>query len=255
MLFTEAKSSTEPFSFIFLKRLFSFSFIIALLIYTYNQFSKFSISTIKPNLISSIKNVNYGNIVVRICSLTPINCNSSSNILFINYVDFNSKPNYTNPEPKQCDSTEPIINNYVPHICNNGGENYYFTFDYQLENRIVITPNITEAYLDGLKIDKDYPSSGFNLFSNIPLFIVNEQTTIVYYSPIINKRIFSKYVYGLVGGLEEEFVDFNTHTDHITNLSTPNTTMLILRPISRDIYYREESYFDRRYQIIFIFIF
>ncbi|CAG8635686.1 14664_t:CDS:2, partial [Rhizophagus irregularis] len=40
------------------------------------------------------------------------------------------------------------------------------------------------------------------------------------------------YVYGLVGGLEEEFVDFNAHTDHIlTNLSTPNTTMPILRPL------------------------
>ncbi|PKK57294.1 hypothetical protein RhiirC2_798303 [Rhizophagus irregularis] len=106
-----------------------------------------------------------------------------------------------------------------------------------MENRIVITPNITEAYLDGFKIDKVYPSSGFNLISIIPLFIVNEQAAIVYYLPIINKRIFSKYVYGLMGGLEEEFVDFNAHTDYIlTNLSTPNTTMLILRPISKDIF-------------------
>ncbi|PKY62815.1 hypothetical protein RhiirA4_489997 [Rhizophagus irregularis] len=71
--------------------------------------------------------------------------------------------------------------------------------------------------------NKVYPSSGFNLISIIPLFIVNEQAAIIYYSPIINKHIFSKYVYGLVGGLEEEFVDFNAHTDHIlTNLSIPN---------------------------------
>ncbi|CAG8736778.1 1404_t:CDS:2, partial [Rhizophagus irregularis] len=98
--------------------------------------------------------------------------------------------------------------------------------------KLVITPNITEAYLDGFKIDKVYPSSGFNLISIIPLFIVNEQATIVYYSPII----FSKYVYSLVGELEEEFIDFNAHTDHIlTNLSTPNTTMLILRPVSKDL--------------------
>ncbi|CAB4472711.1 unnamed protein product [Rhizophagus irregularis] len=145
----------------------------------------------------------------------------------------------------QCETTGSIINNYVPHICNNGGESYYYNFDYQMENRIVITPNITEAYLDGFKIDKVYPSSSsFNLVSIIPLFIVNEQAAIIYYSPIINKRIFSKYVYGLVGGLEEEFVDFNAHTDHITNLSAPNTTMLILRPVSKDIFYREESYYD-----------
>ncbi|CAB4391589.1 unnamed protein product [Rhizophagus irregularis] len=245
MLFPEAKTSTEPFSFIFLKRLCSLSLVIAILIYTYNQFSKFTISTTKPNLISSIKHINYGNIAIRICSIIPINCNYSSNILSIDYVDFNSNLNYTNPEPKQCETTGPIINSYVPHICKNGGESYYYTFDYLMENRIVITPNITEAYLGGFKIDKVYPSSGFNLISIIPLFILNEQAAIVYYSPIINKRIFSKYVYGLVGGLEEEFVDFNAHTDHIlTNLSTPNTTMLILRPVSKDILYQEEFYYD-----------
>ncbi|CAB4373572.1 unnamed protein product [Rhizophagus irregularis] len=160
MIFPEAKPLTEPFSFIFLKRLCS---------------------------LSIIKHINYGNIAIRICSIIPINCNYSSNILSVDYVDFNSNLNYTNPEPKQCETTGPIINSYVPHICKNGGESYYYTFDYLMENRIVITPNITEAYLDGFKIDKVYPSSGFNLISIIPLFIVNEQAAIVYYLPIINK--------------------------------------------------------------------
>ncbi|CAB4376947.1 unnamed protein product [Rhizophagus irregularis] len=115
MIFPEAKSSTEPSSFIFLKRLCSLSLIIVLLIYTYSQFSKFSISTTEPNLISSIKHANFGKIVIRICSVIPINCNYSSNILSVNYnyIDFNSS---------QCESTGSIINNYVPHICNNGGE-------------------------------------------------------------------------------------------------------------------------------------
>ncbi|CAB4430789.1 unnamed protein product [Rhizophagus irregularis] len=140
------------------------------------------------------------NIAIRICSIIPINCNYSSNILSVDYVDFNSNLNYTNPEPKQCETTEPIINSYVPHICKNGGESYYYTFDYLMENRIVITPNITEAYLNGFKIDKVYPYSGFNLISIIPLFIVNEQAAIVYYSPIINKRIFSKIFF-----YQEEF--------------------------------------------------
>ncbi|RGB24450.1 hypothetical protein C1646_726119, partial [Rhizophagus diaphanus] len=85
-----------------------------------------------------------------------------------------------------------------------------------MENRIlVITPNITGSYLDGFKIDKVYPSSGFNLISKIPLFIMNEQAAIVYYSLIINKRIFSN----------------------------PNTTILILRPVSKDIFYQEEFYY------------
>ena len=77
---------------------------------------------------------------------------------------------------------------------------------------------------------------------------MNEQAAIIYYSPIINKRIFSKCVYGLIGRLEEEFIDFNAHTDHIlTNLSIPNTTMLILRPVSKNILYQEEFYYDRNY--------
>ncbi|CAB5100705.1 hypothetical protein GLOIN_2v1883082 [Rhizophagus irregularis DAOM 181602=DAOM 197198] len=50
---------------------------------------------------------------------------------------------------------------------------------------------------------------GFNLISIIPLFILNEQAAIVYYSPIINRRIFSKCVYSLTSikgyFLQEEF--------------------------------------------------
>ena len=59
------------------------------------------------------------------------------------------------------------------HIFVKMGESYYYTFDYLMENKIVITPNINEAYLDG------FPSSGFNLISIIPLFILNEQAAIL----------------------------------------------------------------------------
>ncbi|GBB99582.1 hypothetical protein RclHR1_03570010 [Rhizophagus clarus] len=51
------------------------------------------------------------------------------------------------------------------------------------------------------------------------------------------------YLYsGLMDGREEEFVDFNAHTDHITTLTTPNATTLILRPISMDIIYHVEVF-------------
>ncbi|PKY51401.1 hypothetical protein RhiirA4_424485 [Rhizophagus irregularis] len=50
MMFTENKPSTEPFSFIFLKKLCSFALVIILVFYTYNQFSQFSGSIDKPNI-------------------------------------------------------------------------------------------------------------------------------------------------------------------------------------------------------------
>ncbi|GBB87706.1 hypothetical protein RclHR1_01420009 [Rhizophagus clarus] len=50
MVFTENKPSTEPFSFVFLKKLCSFALVIMLIFYTYNQFSQFSDSVAKPNL-------------------------------------------------------------------------------------------------------------------------------------------------------------------------------------------------------------
>lgn len=58
-----------------------------------------------------------------------------------------------------------------------------YSFNYQKEIKIEITPNITEVYLDGLEIIKYYPAEISSLF------LLNEQTTIVYYSPIIIKRI------------------------------------------------------------------
>ncbi|GET02129.1 hypothetical protein GLOIN_2v1703188 [Rhizophagus clarus] len=178
-------------------------------------------------------------------SLIPINCNFTSIILPYNYyneTDLKYYLEHPNPESEQCESAEPILDDYVHHICINSGQNYYYNFNYQKENKIVLTPNITEAYLYGLKMDKYY-SSSFKLTSTIPLFIVNEQAVIVYYSLTINKRMVGNYLYsGLVGGKEEEFVDFNAHTDNITTLTTPNATTLILRPISMDIIYHVEVF-------------
>ncbi|PKC00034.1 hypothetical protein RhiirA5_428792 [Rhizophagus irregularis] len=71
-----------------------------------------------------------------------------------------------------------------------------YSFNYQIEIKIEMTPNITEVYLDGLEIIKYYPAEISSLF------LLNEQTTI-----------------------EKEHVNFNVHTD-ITTLATPNTIAL-----------------------------
>ncbi|PKY21163.1 hypothetical protein RhiirB3_434672 [Rhizophagus irregularis] len=71
-----------------------------------------------------------------------------------------------------------------------------YSFNYQKEIKIEMTPNITEVYLDGLEIIKYYPAEISSLF------LLNEQTTI-----------------------EKEHVNFNVHTD-ITTLATPNTIAL-----------------------------
>ncbi|PKK69965.1 hypothetical protein RhiirC2_866452 [Rhizophagus irregularis] len=86
----------------------------------------------------------------------------------------------------------------------------------------------------------------YYLTDNMSNLIYNskEQTTVVvYYSPAIIKRISRKYAYGLAGGEGDEYVRFNAHTD-ITTLTTPNITTLVLRPLSMNIYYQEETYYD-----------
>ncbi|CAB4418358.1 unnamed protein product [Rhizophagus irregularis] len=93
---------------------------------------------------------------------------------------------------------------------------------------------------DGLEIDKYYPPDNkLNL-----IYYSKEQSTVVYYSPTIIKRIFSKYAYGLAGGKGEEFVNFNIHTG-TSDLKTLNGTTLILSPTSlQNIYYQEVAFYD-----------
>lgn len=116
----------------------------------------------------------------------------------------------------------------------------HYSFDYEKEINIEITPSVTQVYLDGLEINKYYDP----VAEDSSLFLTNELsqlTTIVYYSPTIIKQIFSKYAYGLAGGKGEEYVSFNVHTD-TTTLTTPNITTLVLRSLSIYIYYQEESH-------------
>ncbi|RGB38001.1 hypothetical protein C1646_756246 [Rhizophagus diaphanus] len=221
-MFAENKRSTEPFSFIILKKICSFLFIIALIFYTYNQFSQFSESISKPNLI--ISNFNFGlskiNITIRICG-SNVNC-SYKNV----YSESNESENCT-------------LANEVPiEYFLNFPDCYRYSFNYdRIRTEIaILSPNITSVYLDGLEIDKYYPDDGLSLMN-----YSKEQTTVVYYSPTIIKRISSRYAYGLTDGEGKEYVNFNIHTD-TTDLKIPNEATLILRPTSPDIYYQEETY-------------
>jgi hypothetical protein len=80
MVFTENKPSTEPFSFIILKKLCSFTLVIVLIFYTYNQFSQFFRSITEPNLnIRNFFNAKQGinkniKIIILTCSSRPLNC-------------------------------------------------------------------------------------------------------------------------------------------------------------------------------------
>lgn len=232
MMFTENKPSTEPFSFIFLKKLCSFALVIILVFYTYNQFSQFSGSIDKPNINFRKQNskkasseINNIKIIVRVCSLYPINCTYNNN---------------------ECESNEYVVRQFIPN-CNN-----YYALNFQEKMGIEITPFITDAYIYGLVIDNKFYATLSNKSNS--LFIVNDQINVIYYSFTISERIVSDYVYGLAGGGEEKFVDFFVYTDHITSLETLNATTLLLIPTSMDINYQEESYYDRNYQFIqFIF--
>ncbi|GBC52417.2 hypothetical protein GLOIN_2v1883501 [Rhizophagus irregularis DAOM 181602=DAOM 197198] len=190
MVFAENKRSTEPYSFILLKKLCSLTIIILLLYYSYDQLSQYYKSISKPKItfhnLDIFDNIN---ITIGICGQIE-NCTyndknkcRTANDIPIEYARFNSP--------------------------------------------------------DGLEIDKYYISDDeLNLIYN-----PDEQITVVYYSPIIIKRISRKYAYGLAGGEGDEYVRFNAHTD-ITTLTTPNITTLVLRPLSMNIYYQEETYYD-----------
>ncbi|GES85166.1 hypothetical protein GLOIN_2v1786427 [Rhizophagus clarus] len=119
----------------------------------------------------------------------------------------------------------------------------YYTFSFEENTEIKIYPSITEVYLDGLVLgDKYYPPSKLSPRQTLP--IMSEQTIIIYYSVTISKLIVDNYAYGLVGGNEKEYVDFNAHTDHISASNAPYAPTLILIPTSTYIYYQEESYYD-----------
>jgi hypothetical protein len=228
MFFTENKPSTEPFSFIFIKKLCSFALVITTIFYTYNQFSQFVDSIANPNLKfykQSLKESVAGeddiNIIGGVCGPHPIDCT------------------YNDDECK--------LDEYSDHQIPNC---YYYAFNFREKAEIKITPFINEIYLDGLVINNEYYSSQeLFLYKKInPLLIINEQINIVYYSFTISKRIIKDYVYGLAGGVEKEFVDFFTYTDHIA-AKTSNVTTLVLMPISMELNYQEESYYDRNYQL------
>ncbi|CAG8619161.1 16094_t:CDS:2 [Rhizophagus irregularis] len=219
MVFAENKRSTEPYSFILLKKLCSLTIIILLLYYSYDQLSQYYKSISKPKItfhnLDIFDNIN---ITIGICGQIE-NCT------------YNDK--------NKCRTANDIPIEYARF--NSPGCSRYsrYTFDYESEIIIEIIPNITYVYLDGLEIDKYYISDDeLNLIYN-----PDEQITVVYYSPIIIKRISRKYAYGLAGGEGDEYVRFNAHTD-ITTLTTPNITTLVLRPLSMNIYYQEETYYD-----------
>ncbi|CAB4418354.1 unnamed protein product [Rhizophagus irregularis] len=128
----------------------------------------------------------------------------------------------------------------IEYISNSPGcYRYSFSHNYTGTEITILSPNITSVYLDGLEIDKYYPPDDrLNL-----IYYSKEQTTVVYYSATIIKRISNKYAYGLAGGEGEEYASFNIHTD-TSDLKTPNGATLILSPTSQDIYYKEETYHD-----------
>lgn len=88
MVFAENKPSTEPFSFVFLKKLCSLALVIMLIFYIYNQFSQLSGSIAKPNLsfrkqTPKKESTNSANIkiIVGVCSSSyPINCTYNYNV-------------------------------------------------------------------------------------------------------------------------------------------------------------------------------
>jgi hypothetical protein len=131
-------------------------------------------------------------------------------------------------------------------IANEAPANYLYydcprySFNYQELTVIRIVPNTTNVYLDGLEIIRYYPAK------NVPLLLMNEQDTVIYYSPTIIKQITRKHMYGLAGGEGEEYVNFNLHADTTTTKNS-SQTILKLIPMSMDIYYQEESYYDRNY--------
>src|SRR2546430_1361471 len=81
MVFTENKP-TEPYTFRIIKKLCSFSFILLLLFYTYDQFSQLSKSLNTPNITLRKKSMDDSNnnikISVGICSPDAITCHITS---------------------------------------------------------------------------------------------------------------------------------------------------------------------------------
>ncbi|GBB98994.1 hypothetical protein RclHR1_03390010 [Rhizophagus clarus] len=224
MVFTENKPSTEPFSFVLLKKLCSFSFCILLIYYSYNQFSQFFDSITEPNLnirnfINNRQSINRDiKVILLACSPYSLNCT------------------YNDRECEEYDDRTDICD----------GNTFRYVFNYRDKAEIKITPVITEAYLAGVVIDDKYYLTDGLLFTkpNSSLFLMNEQINIIYYSFKINKRMIDNYIYGLAGGDGLEFVNFDVQTDHINHLTTPNETTLKLIPASTDIYYQEETYYD-----------
>ncbi|PKY53973.1 hypothetical protein RhiirA4_547948 [Rhizophagus irregularis] len=207
-------------------KLCSFSLIIMLIFYTYYQFSQFYNSISKSNLIISNLNLDSRiNITIRICG-SNVNC-----FYKYAYSDIN--------EPNKSENCTMANEAPIEYTSNSPGC-YRYSFSHGYTEIAILSPNITSVYLDGLEIDKYYPPDNkLNL-----IYYSKEQSTVVYYSPTIIKRIFSKYAYGLAGGKGEEFVNFNIHTG-TSDLKTLNGTTLILSPTSlQNIYYQEVAFYD-----------
>ncbi|PKY40021.1 hypothetical protein RhiirA4_453319 [Rhizophagus irregularis] len=223
-MIAENKRSTEPFSFIILKKICSFLFIIILIFYTIGQFSQFSESTYNPNLIISQQRMDKKD-----TNITIILCGST-----LNCTNYKERCKYGPAGYKNVDNT-------TITTCSQ----YFLGF--QKKMMIEVTPiNITAGYLylEGIEIDSNnrYYTNGTFFDVESGLHYMNGYTNVVHYSPIIKKRITNKYVYGLAGGEEEGYVDFDAYLDIKT--STPDKTTLILKPKSMNIYYQKESYYD-----------
>ncbi|CAB5387324.1 unnamed protein product [Rhizophagus irregularis] len=188
------------------------------------MFSQFYNSISKPNLIISKHNpagISF-NITLTICG--P-NANCFYKLNYDKYI--------------KCEMANEIPLKYIdlkPLDCSR-----YSSYHYN-DIEIAISSSITSVHLDGLEMDKYYQSDVDSYSSNL-IYHSKEQTTVIYYSPTIIKRILKKYAYGLAGGERKEYVNFNVHTDTL-DLKTSNGTTLILRPTSPDIYYQEETFYD-----------
>ncbi|CAG8474825.1 10696_t:CDS:2 [Rhizophagus irregularis] len=217
MIFTESKRSTEPYSFIFLKKLCSLSFILILLYYTYNQFSQYYVSISNPNI-----NFYKLNVDEFINTNISIIISVRGEIANCNYINNNN-------DKGECRKYK------VPN-----DNNLHYSFNHSssgvLSTTIKITPKntIPEIYLGGFELDKYYPSESASNYPNYLINIMKEQTMIVYYSPII-KTDFNN----------DQYVNFNVRTATKTpSATTTNTISLTLIQMSTDIYYQEETYND-----------
>ena len=242
MLFIENKP-TEPYTFRIIKNLCSFSLIIILLFYIYNQFSQFFKLINTPNLTLRKRSVDEfdNNITISIGI-----CSSDADVLICKHGYNPNKPSTPCPKAKPY----PPELDIVPFKCNNAKKYLRYSFDYRKIIKVMISNTVNDfgVYLDEITIDEEsYVPFEFQI-DMLDLIYSNKQNMIIYYSPTIISRITSNYAYGFInGGQVKKSVYFNAHVDRSTLTATNGTTEFILSTMSMDIYYQDESYYDRNY--------